>query len=399
MPSTRPSALILLPEAAYPVHGGGPLRTASILIYLAQNFSLDAVHFRLAADPDPFLAYPPGTFRRTLLLDLPSHSKAFGPRLLRNALRAVRGVSPLVDRFAGHEAAILAFLQGQQYELAWCEHFWTAPYAGVLRPYARRLVLDLHNVESEYFRTAAQASTFPARLVYRQFAEASRRAERKWLPQFQLVLAPSPEDFALAGQLGAPRAACLANTIPDFPERSAYPQDPPADSIAFSGNFAYAPNRAGLAWFVKNVYPKLFLTLPNVRLRVIGREVETVRAPFSHLERVDWVGPVENAVEEIAKSKTAIAPLFFGSGTRLKILEAWAARAAVVSTSLGAQGLGANHGEHLLLADTPADFCQALIELHAQESRREQLAQNAAAYCRAHFTWRSTHELLAKLLS
>lgn len=386
-------ALVILPEAAYPVAGGGPLRTACMLEFLREHFALDVIHFRLSGDPDPLAQYPRGMVARQLLIDLPLHSKAFLPRLGRNLLRGIRGVPPLVDRFSGHADSVAQFLHGQNYHLAWCEHFWTAPYAPILRPHAKKLVLDLHNIESEYFRLAALHAGGREAWLWRRFERVSRRAEQRLLPQFDLALTTSELDAARLGHAACPRVVAIPNTIPSTPP----PQRQFTHSIAFSGNFAYSPNFEGMRWFAKFVWPQLFLTLPRLRLRVIGKEAELVRPLFTSLERVDIVGPVADAIQEIAHSPVAVAPLLVGSGTRLKILEAWAAGAAVVSTTLGAEGLLAEAGTHLFIADSPADFALSIVALLENETKSSSIIDAARKHLDAHFTWPRAHNLLAGL--
>jgi glycosyltransferase involved in cell wall biosynthesis len=391
--SAKRKALIILPEAAYPVAGGGPLRTACILEFLASRFELDAIHFRLSGDPDPFALYPKAMIARRAVIDLPLHSKAFLPRLLRNLLRGLRGVPPLVDRFSGQNTPIAAFLDGQHYDLAWCEHFWTAPYAPLLRPHAKKMVLDLHNIESEYFRLAGQVAKPSESWLWRRFHQVALATERKLIPQFDIALTTSQADASRIQHAQPRQVAVIPNTIPS----QTPPPVQPTHSIAFSGNFAYTPNFDGMRWFVKSVWSRLFLTHPALSLRVIGKEAELVRPLFTSLERVDIVGPVANAVEEIAKSQIAVAPLLVGSGTRLKILEAWAAGAAVVSTPLGAEGLDAQPGVHLEIADTPQSFALHIDELLQNETKRRKIIDAARNLLEARFTWRRAHNLLADL--
>ncbi len=391
--SAKRKALIILPEAAYPVAGGGPLRTACILEFLTTHFDLDAIHFRLSGDPDPFVHYPDGMIARRTIIDLPLHSKAFFPRLFRNLLRGLRGLPPLMDRFSGQNKPIAAFLHGQHYDLAWCEHFWTAPYAPLLRPHANRLILDLHNIESEYFRLATLVAKPSESWLWRRFHQVALEAERRLIPQFDTTLTTSQTDASRIQHAQPQQVAVIPNTIPF---QAPLPVQP-AHSIAFSGNFAYAPNFEGMRWFAKFVWPRLFLTHPALSLRVIGKEAELVRPLFTSLERVDIVGPVANAVEEIAKSKIAVAPLLVGSGTRLKILEAWAAGAAVVSTPIGAEGLDAQPGVHLEIADTPQNFALHIGELLQNETKRRKIVHAARNLLEDRFTWPRAHNLLAEL--
>jgi glycosyltransferase involved in cell wall biosynthesis len=96
---------------------------------------------------------------------------------------------------------------------------------------------------------------------------------------------------------------------------------------------------------------------------------------------------VDDAVAAIAQSKICVVPLLSGSGTRFKILEAWAAQRAIVSTTIGAEGLGAQDGEHLLIADDPGDFAAAVVRLWHDADLRARLAHAGRARYEQHFTW------------
>ena len=103
--------------------------------------------------------------------------------------------------------------------------------------------------------------------------------------------------------------------------------------------------------------------------------------------RIEIRGDIPEAVPELARAKVAVVPLLAGSGTRLKILEAWAAAIPVVSTKLGAEGLPARPGEHLLLADSPAAFAEAVSRLLACRELREGLGKAGRCLLEQQFTW------------
>jgi glycosyltransferase involved in cell wall biosynthesis len=102
---------------------------------------------------------------------------------------------------------------------------------------------------------------------------------------------------------------------------------------------------------------------------------------------IELIGPVADAVQTLASARVVVVPMRSGSGTRLKILEAWAAGRAVVSTTLGAEGLDARHGEHLLLADTPEDFAAAVSRLLSSPEDRRRLGRAGRELYQARFTW------------
>src|SRR5579885_937090 len=102
----RPRALVLAPEAPYPIAGGGALRAASLLHGLARSYEIDLIVFREPGAPDPHASIPPGLVQRISTIDLPANSRSFAARSLRNTLRLVRQVPPLVDRFSGFATQI-----------------------------------------------------------------------------------------------------------------------------------------------------------------------------------------------------------------------------------------------------------------------------------------------------
>jgi len=170
-------ALFLVPEAPYPTHGGGALRSASLLEYLAGRYDVDVIVFREPGAPDPAPLFPTGVARDVHVLELPHHRKDPVSRAARNAGRLLRGIPPLVDRFAGFAANIEAFVRGRRYEVAVAEHFWCALYHTQMAPVSQRTVLDLHNIESVLHARCAQSGNGPEAMAHRAFHEAARDLE------------------------------------------------------------------------------------------------------------------------------------------------------------------------------------------------------------------------------
>jgi glycosyltransferase involved in cell wall biosynthesis len=352
----RPRALFLTPEEPKVGSGGGGLRSASLLAYLQNRYDVQTVTFSLRP-----------------------HSKSAGARIWRNTIRLAKGRPPLFDRFSGYDNQIGAALRGP-YIVGVVEHFWCAAYAPFLRSCCGRLVLDLHNIESELARTHARAASWPASWASQRFAKSYQRLEREWLPQFDVILTASEDD---AHRLKHPDVRVFPNALPEIPRPSVVE----ADAIAFSGNLEYHPNVEAVRWFRKRIWPRIRDRVPEIEWRLLGSNPEAVEAFTGGDPRVRVVGPVDDAVAHLAEAKVCIAPLLSGSGTRFKILEAWAAGRAVVSTTLGAEGLGAVDGEHLMLADDPDAFADAVLRLWNDAPSRARLGNaGRALYCER-FTW------------
>ncbi|MBZ5584861.1 MAG: glycosyltransferase family 4 protein [Acidobacteriia bacterium] len=378
----RPAALFLSPEAPYPLAGGGALRSASLLHYLARGHDVDVIVFREPGAPDPAAQFPPGLVRRVSVIPLPAHSKTPAARALRGAVR----LPPLVDRFGGFARQVEEAVEGARYDIGLVEHFWCAPYWQQISRVCRLTALDLHNVESALHGRCARAESGVEALAHRAFRQASLALEREWLPRYGRVLAASHQDAQLARAIApAARLAVYPNAIPPTP----LPTVENDESIVFSGNMEYHPNLSAVRFFSREVWPLLRSRWPALVWRLVGRNPGAVSRFAAGDARIENRGPVIDAVTELARSKVAVAPILAGSGTRFKILEAWAAGTPVVSTTLGAEGLPARDGENILLADTAPAFAQAVSRLLTCSSTRERLAKAGRRLLEQQFTWES----------
>jgi glycosyltransferase involved in cell wall biosynthesis len=353
----KPHALFLTPEEPQPGTGGGGLRSASLLEYLRTKYDVRVASF-----------------------ELPHHSKQFAARAWRNGWRLLRGVPPLVDRFAGFEQQLAPVLAARRYRVAVIEHFWCAPYADVIRKHCDVLVLDLHNVESELAATHARATTGLEAVLHRRFADAYRELEHKWIPKFDLVLTASEQDRA---RIAHPNAVIYPNALPMIEARSVETEN----CIVFSGNLEYHPNVEAVRWFKSAIWPRLRERNEGLTWRLVGRHPEAIAGLIKGDPRVQETGPVEDAIAAIAAARAAVVPLLSGSGTRFKILEAWAAQRAVVSTTIGAEGLGARNGEHLRIADDPASFIDAVQTLLDDRVLAHAIGKAGRALYLERYTW------------
>ena len=387
----RVSALVLAAESPYPLAGGGALRTASLLHYLALRYDVDLVVFRQPGAPDPGSQLPAGLVRRVWVIDLPAHGRSFAARALRNMVRVARRVPPLVDRFAGFGREIERALEGRQYDIGIVEHFWCAPYWEQVAKVCGRTVLDLHNIESVLDQRCAEVEGGARAWAHGVFSRAALKLERTWLPRFSEVLTASEIDAERARAIApGARVTVYPNALPLTP----LPARANEDAIVFSGNMEYHPNISAVRFFRREVWPLLRERWPGLVWRLIGKNPEAVKRFTSGNARIQVQGQVDDAIRELARAKVAVVPVLAGSGTRLKILEAWAAGVPVVSTTLGAEGLDARDGESLLLADSGPAFAEAVSRLLACKELRERVGAAGRLLLEKEFTWETAWKKL-----
>jgi glycosyltransferase involved in cell wall biosynthesis len=387
----RPSALFLTPEAPYPLAGGGSLRSASLLEYLALRYDVDVIVFREPGAPDPAALIPNRLARRVTVVELSPNRRTFAARVLRNAGRMARRVPPLVDRFSGYSEHMARTLSGNRYDVGVIEHSWCAPYLEQLSPVCARTVLDLYDVESVLHARCAAVEGRTTATAHRVFQGASQRLERFWLPRFSLVLATSQADIDLARAI-APQArfSVYPNALPPM----ALPPAGDEEAIVFSGNMEYHPNITAVRFFRQDVWPRLRERWPNLVWRLVGKNPGAVERYTTGDPRIEVTGPVVDAVYELARSRVAVVPLLTGSGTRLKILEAWAAGLPVVSTTIGAEGLPVQDGETALLADGAEAFAESVTRLLTCTDLRRKIGSAGRSLLEKEFTWETAWKKL-----
>jgi len=166
------------------------------------------------------------------------------------------------------------------------------------------------------------------------------------------------------------------------------------DVVVFSGNLEYHPNVSAVRYFRRDIWPALRDRWPNLIWRLIGKNAQAVSRIVAGDPRIELAGPMDNAVAELARAKVAVVPILAGSGTRIKILEAWAAGVPVVSTALGAEGLPARDGEHLLLANDAAGLAYAVSSLLADPALAERIGRAGRRLFECECTWEAAWKSL-----
>jgi len=155
----------------------------------------------------------------------------------------------------------------------------------------------------------------------------------------------------------------------------------------FSGNLEYEPNRAAIEYFARRIWPAVAREFGDLEWHLIGRNPDAVRPVVSQSPRVRVVGAIDDAVLELSRYRAAVVPVLFGSGTRFKIIEAWAAGTPVVSTTLGSEGLPVTDGVHLLLADDPQGFVQGLSRILTNSLFGQSLSASGRRLYEERFCW------------
>lgn len=220
---------------------------------------------------------------------------------------------------------------------------------------------------------------FDAGRLYRWELEAARRAD--------LVLTASEDEAELLRRRGITHATGAVPNGVDVRSLEPPGPRPEARDILFVGYFPHPPNTDGLEFFLTRVWPHVLETgsLPSVT--VVGSGLATGLASRVEAAGFRYSGFVEDLASELWQHRVFVCPIRYGAGTRIKILEAAAARCAIVSTTLGAEGLDLRDGRDILLADDPAAFAAAIRRLLSDDALRTRLGDSAHDAVQRQFDW------------
>ncbi len=300
---------------------------------------------------------------------------------------AVRGRPFGYARYAGRtlRSAFGHLLTEHHVDLVHFDHLHAAqllPEARALAPRAR-VVMDAHNVEAQVAARLAEVSPWPLSTVLRCQAEAIARFEAQAVRGVDAVLCCSELDATALRRSGAREVHLVPNGV----ELRQLPASlEPRDTVAFVGSFDWRPNVDAAAVLAREIWPRVREACPGLRLALIGRkpprQVSALAAPD-----IEVTGRVPDVAPWLARSFATAMPLRAGSGTRLKVLEAAAARLPIVATRLATEGLPFVHGTHLLHAESPVEFVEALTRLRGDPALGARLAE-AAWQVAQDFDWR-----------
>ena len=158
-----------------------------------------------------------------------------------------------------------------------------------------------------------------------------------------------------------------------------------SDTMLFVGNFKHPPNQSAIAWFVREVFPKIRECRPAARLIAVGAQAPEGFRESLDEPGVEFVGAVDDIREPMARYAVFLAPILSGSGVRVKLLEAFAAGIPVVSTSLGAEGLASESGELAWIGDDPEGFAAGVLKLLEEPATAAAMARRARSEVEEHW--------------
>ena len=268
-------------------------------------------------------------------------------------------------------------------------------------PPSQAFALFEHNVETVLWRRYSESARNPVRRAFfhgqaRRMLEFERAACRRAVQ----VIAVSEVDAAQLRELcGISHVLAIPTGVDaDLFARPATPRTGETFDLLFAGSMDWLPNIDGVLWFAHEVLPLIRHRLPRCSLTIAGRRPPASVRALAADSAIRVTGTVDDMRPYFWSAKVAIVPIRIGSGTRLKIYEAMAAGTAVVSTTIGAEGLEVSSPDNIRFGDTPESFASACLELLGDRAMRARQANAALRLVRERFSWEAVAASFEKIL-
>jgi sugar transferase (PEP-CTERM/EpsH1 system associated) len=375
-----------------PLDKGGKIRTWHLMRHLARRHAITYLTF--AEDADAAAVRPAMREVCSSLVNVPRREPIKGTAAFY-AGAAAHLLDPLpyavaTYRSKAYRLALDELVEHGGFDRVVCD--FLVPAVNLRRPLPCPSILFTHNVEAEIWRRHAETAGHPIwkRLYHRQWRRMLR-FEAKTLARFDRLLAVSDADAETFRRLYGASVTAPIDVIPTGVDTDFFTPTPDAfvrpHHLAFVGSMDWMPNEDAVLFFCREILPRVRQAVPDATLSIIGRSPTAAVKRLGQEQGIEVTGTVHDVRPWLGQAAATIVPLRVGGGTRLKIFEAMAAGKAVVSTTVGAEGLPAEPDRHLLIADGAEAFAAAVVRVLRDPALRHAIARDARALVLDHYDW------------
>lgn len=373
----------------WPLNTGGRLRSFHIISELSRHHAVTVLTTHEPEEDGEALA---GQLPRCARVTSVPHAlaKRGGIGFIWALLRS--WLSPLpVSVYKCRNAALAAEVErasaSGDFDLCVADFLYAVPNVELER--STPTVLFEHNVEYMIWQRTAENSKNPLRRALLELEwRKMRRYERRACSRADLTITVSEDDHMLLGKdLPESRMAAIPTGVDvEYFDAGDHALEQPQE-IVFTGSMDWHPNEDAMRYFIDDILPLIRREAPEVTLTIVGRNPSRKLCEAAEEAGVTVTGTVDDVRPYIRRGAVYVVPLRIGGGTRLKIFEALAMGKAVVSTTIGAEGLPLEEGVHILRADDPDTLAGNVLDLLRDRTRRQQLGQAGRRLMEQEYSW------------
>jgi len=264
-----------------------------------------------------------------------------------------------------------------------------------------KIILDCHNVDHLRFQSDILLSSFPKNIIGCWLFPKMKRDETEALNMADIILCCSEKDrSSFSIFVPVEKIVVVPNGAEISTKFHSTKKSVNDNSVLFMGLLSYMPNEDGIKYYLEDIHPIVEQQVPNIKCIVVGKNPPQWLKDLSEKNpRIKVKGFVKDTKEYLEAATVCICPLRFGSGTRLKILEYMGARKAVVSTSIGAEGISVSNGKDILIEDTPTSFAHAIVSLIKNPHLAKRIGDASHLLISEQYDWRNIGKQFAMIVT
>jgi polysaccharide biosynthesis protein PslH len=370
----------------YPPKDGGSIATLSLgksFVSLGHQVTVLAINTsKHYADPSQI---PASLSSQIRFISVPVDTDIRIMQLIRNFLfsdmpyNAERFISRAFDK------QLEALLLSDKFDIIQLEGLYLAPYIKTIRTHSTaKVVMRAHNIEHEIWQRTVTQQKGLKKWYIGNLASRIRRMELRFLNLYDAVLPITSRDGEMLRKFGCRLPSHVVPTGVNSGDLLADNSKLEFPSIFHIGALDWMPNQEGLTWFFENVWGMILEKHPDLHFYLAGRNAPRHFMELSY-PNVVFVGEVEDAYEFMRKGAVMIVPVLSGSGMRIKIIEGMALGKAIVTTTVGTEGIATTHGKDILIADDPGQFARNVCALVEDRNYCMEIGENARKFVVGHY--------------
>lgn len=385
--------LLLTQVVPYPPDSGPKIKTYHVLRWLAREHEVTLVSFVRSAAEQAAADELRALCRAVHTVPL-RRSRAYDAAALVRGLADRRPVTLLRDESRAMRDLLRRLTARESFDLVHADQLNMVQFGLALD--GLPAVIDLHNAVWTIVARLARSARGLRRWALLLECARLRRYEGWACRQAAAVVAVSETDRAALQAVAGPLPIDVVPIAIDVREQPLVRRDADARAALSVATMFWPPNVDGVCWFGREIYPRVRAARPDVPFYVVGaRPARAVRELAARQPGMIVTGYVPDLQPYHQQTAAFVVPLRSGSGMRVKILEAFARGLPTVSTTIGYEGIAARPGEHLLAADEPRAFAEAVLALAQQPRLGTRLAAAARELAETHYDWRAVCPALA----
>ena len=374
-------------KVPYPTKDGGAIacmnltRGFSLLGHSVTVLSMNTAKHNISLDEIPELIRDLAEFN---LVEVPARISAISAvwNLIfsKKPYHAVRFISN------SFKAELKLILESNRFDVIQLEGLYVCPYIPIIRKYSSaKIVYRAHNIEHEIWDRTVINSKGIVKWYLKILAKRIRSFEINLLNEYDLIVPITERDGALLDKLGNTKSKHVSQTGIDSSVLIPNAKNLEHPSLFHIGSLEWTPNQEGLVWFLDNCWNAIHIKYPTLKFYVAGRNAPLWLQKKLEAPNVVFEGEVTDAYEFMNSKSIMVAPLYSGSGMRIKIIEGMALGKPIVTTPVGTEGISTTSGKNIIVADDAAGFNKAIFELIEKRDYFDAISKNAIEFIHEKF--------------